>query len=160
MKKTTRILTALAASSALLLGVGSAGAFGGHPGGHPGGHGMDGFGGGHRFERMAEELNLSAEQKTQVEQIMQASRPQMKELRQQLMEKRRALMALARQGYDEAQVTQQAQQVGDLVEQLTVLATRTGAQAYAVLTPEQQAQLEARMQERRERHAQRRADKQ
>lgn len=139
MKTVKRTLTALIAA-ALLPVAGAALA-----------HGPHGLGFGERhIERMAERLELSAEQRSEIEAVLRETRPRLKELGQELREKRRALQEQARSGYQEDVVRQQAAEIGELVEELTVLATRSGAEVYAVLTHEQRAELKTMHEQRRE----------
>ena len=109
---------------------------------------------------LARDLNLTDEQKAQIKRITDAAQESTKALREQL----RALHgdgpeALKDGAFDEAAVRAAAQARANVQVELEVAHARTMSQVFAVLTPEQKAQLAAKRQEyeqrRREREAQR-----
>lgn len=93
----------------------------------------------HNFREMiARELNLTAEQKTQIEQIIESEKTNIKPLVQQLAEHRRQLKALGTDGtFNEAQVRAIAQQQGQTMSEMIVVKERIQSRIFAVLTPEQ-----------------------
>lgn len=120
------------------------------------GFGKRGFGkrGGHAM--MFRGLDLTEEQKTQVQQIRQTSREKIKPIREQMRANRQKLTELSATGsFDQAQVQAIAAQQGNLTAQLIVERESVKSQIFQVLTPEQkakaaeiQAQRKQRMQER------------
>ena len=94
------------------------------------------------FERMMERLNVTPEQRTAVRAIVDQSRPQFRQLRDQMVENHKQLRNLIDQGnYDEAQVQQLAQAEGNLKAQMIVLRTKVQSQIRGVLTDQQREQL-------------------
>ena len=110
-------------------------------GGRGGGFGgRMGFGG-RGFERVAEKLNLTAEQKTQVKMILEESKTRVKPLRDTMRENRKQSENLGTDGtFNEEQVNQLAAQNAETMKQLFVEKEKTKAQIFAVLTPEQRAE--------------------
>jgi protein CpxP len=113
-----------------------------------GGFGHHGRGG----EMMFRALNLTDEQKTQVKQIMEASKSKVEPIREQLKTNREKLEAATANGaFDEAQVTAIANEQAGLASQLIVERERAKSQVFALLTDEQKAkagEMKAKMQER------------
>ena len=96
----------------------------------------------HDLAAWANQLELSDEQRDQIEGIIEAGRPAIEALRDQ--------MAQARQGFrdshvpgsfDEAEATAFAQSQSQLHAQIIVETMRLKSQVFAVLTPEQREQL-------------------
>ncbi len=117
-----------------------------------------GRGFGHRggFGRMAEKLNLTDAQKTQVKQISEASRAKVKPLMETMRANHQKLdEATANGQFDEAKVTAIAQEQAQTSAQLTVEKERVKAQIFQILTPEQQAQAKAFKEQKEERMKQR-----
>jgi periplasmic protein CpxP/Spy len=114
---------------------------------------------------MADYLNLSDAQRTQIRQIMESTRPAMEPLFQQEMQSRKAMMQLIMSNsFDEAKAQTLAQQSASIHEQMEVAHAKAAAQAYQVLTPAQKTQLseflakrEQRMQQHMQEHAQHQA---
>jgi protein CpxP len=138
MKKTTIAILAIAV---LVLGgvfifaqKGNRDRFGGR------GFGGRGFGGG-GFMRMAEKLNLSDEQKTQVKTIMEDSQTRIKPLMEAMRENHKQAQNLGTDGvFNEEQVNQIAGSQSETMKQLFIEKEKTKAQIFAVLTPEQRAE--------------------
>ena len=102
--------------------------------------GRMGFGG-RGFERVAEKLNLTDEQKTQVKSILEESKTRVKPLMESMRENRKQLENLGTDGtFNEEQVNQLAAQNAETMKQLFVEKEKTKAQIFAVLTPEQRAE--------------------
>jgi periplasmic protein CpxP/Spy len=117
------------------------------------GHGMGmGFDGHLGF--LAEKLNLTDEQKTQMHAIMEKEHPTMKPLMQQQRQIDQQLRQYVEGNFDQAKVQALATQKAQIQTQITVEETRTHNQIYQLLTADQKTQLkqmeaehEARMQQ-------------
>lgn len=109
--------------------------------------GDDKFGRGHGgflFGRMAKELNLSDEQKTQIKQIMGAEKEKVQPIFESLKENRQKMEALTADGsFDEAKVKQLADEQGSLNSLLIVEKERTKSQIFQILTAEQREKAKA-----------------
>src|SRR5215204_5809706 len=102
--------------------------------------GFGGFGG-RGFERIAEKLNLSDEQRTQVKTILEDSKTRVKPLMDSLRESRKQAETLGTDGtFNEEQVNQIANSQLETMKQLFIEKEKTKAQIFAVLTPEQRAE--------------------
>ncbi|MDQ2697041.1 MAG: Spy/CpxP family protein refolding chaperone [Pseudomonadota bacterium] len=124
-----------------LLAVASGAAYAGGRDGHEGHHGHHG----HHFsvERMAEKLDLSAEQTAAVRGIVEGARPTFEQYHASLREKRQQLQELARSATaDEAAIRALADEQGDIMANMIVERIRVKNQIRALLTPEQQAEAE------------------
>jgi periplasmic protein CpxP/Spy len=115
--------------------------FGKHGGKHRGGH-----------EFFLRGLDLTDEQKTQIKQIMEASKEKNKAVREQLRANHQKLDEITANGaFDEAQVTAIANQQGALSAQMIVEKERVKSQIFAILSDEQKAkaaQMKDQMKER------------
>jgi Spy/CpxP family protein refolding chaperone len=145
----TRTLSAAALALPLVLGtvLASAGsAKPGHGPGHPG-----------RFlERKLDQLELAPETRAQVQSVLDAAKPAREASREQIHEAHRALRALLEQDpVDEAAVMAQADAVGALMTESRKQELRTMIQVRALLSPDDRAELEQLMRERRGRHGER-----
>jgi periplasmic protein CpxP/Spy len=130
----------------------------GHEGG-PGGF-RGGPGGPGALEHLSRELNLTDEQKAQIKKITEGAEESTKALREQLRSLHESQRDILKDGaFDEAAVRAAAQARANLQVELEVAHARTMSQVFAILTPEQKAQLATRRQEleqkRRERDAER-----
>ena len=116
-----------------------------------GGMKRGGFGG-KGFERIAEKLNLSDEQKAQVKTILEDSKKRIKPLMESLKANHEQIENLGTDGvFNEAQVQQIAAAQAETTKQLVIEKEKTKAQIFAVLTPEQRTQAvqwKAQMKER------------
>jgi len=117
-------------------------------------HGMKGgFGG-----RFAENLNLTDAQKAQMEQISARHRESTKALRQQTPGGRGGASAFLNGGtFDETAVRAAAQARANAHVEMEVARARMMSEMYAVLTPEQKAQLAAQRQQWEQKRQERRA---
>jgi len=98
---------------------------------------------GHRLEMMAEVLDLTDEQRTQIEKIVAAEREAVKPLVRQLREKHKELRAVTKgAAFDEAAVRGLAAGQAGIFTELIVAKARVKSKIFAVLTPEQQAKAE------------------
>lgn len=111
----------------------------------------EGFGkmpfGGRGFERIAEKLNLTDEQKTQVKAILEESKTRIKPLMEAMRENHKQAANLGTDGtFNEEQVNQIANRQSETMKQLFIEKEKTKAQIFAVLTPEQRTEA-AKMKE-------------
>jgi protein CpxP len=105
------------------------------------GFGRRGGFGGRGFARIAEKLNLTDEQKTQVKTILEDSKTRVKPLLETMRESRRQAENLGTDGtFNEEQVNQIAASQSVTLKQLFIEQEKTKAQIFAVLTPEQRAE--------------------
>ena len=113
-------------------------------------HGGRFFGGGpEHIERMAERLGLNQEQREAIRTVVDEARPKFRSIRDSLSEGRTQLHDIAFSGnYDEGQARTLADAQAARMADLIVLRTEVMSRAYAILTPEQQEQLKARMEQR------------
>lgn len=130
----------------LALSIGSILVFAQRGGGNRGGRG------GFLFGRMAKELNLTEEQKTQIKQIMDAEKEKVQPIFEALKENRQKMEELTADGsFDEAKVKALAGEQGTLSSQLIVEKERTKSQIFQILTEEQRQkakQMKAKFEER------------
>ena len=104
-------------------------------------------------------LNLSQAQRDRVFAILHAQAPQLRTQMREARQARQALQQLALAGdLDEAKLQDAAQRASRAGADLAVLRARTQNALYKELTPEQQAQLKARMEHRGHRGGHPRAD--
>lgn len=119
-----------------------------------GGHFGRGFGGrgGFLSGRMAKELNLTEEQKTQIKQIMETEKSKVQPIFESLRENRQKMEELTSDGnFDEAKVKALADEQGGLSALLIIEKERTKSQIFQVLTAEQcekAKQMKEKMRER------------
>jgi protein CpxP len=99
----------------------------------------------HNFgKHMAQELNLTDAQQAQINSIMQAERPKMQPLMQQLRSDKQQIREATKSGaFDEAKVTSLANDEAQVRARLTVERARMQSQIYQVLTPEQRGKAQA-----------------
>jgi periplasmic protein CpxP/Spy len=120
------------------------------------GHGMDmGPGWGEHLRFLAEKLNLTDDQKTQIHSLMQKAHPAMKPLMQQQHQIDEHLRQYIEGNFDQAKVQALAQQKSQVQAQITVAETQLHNQIYQVFTPDQKAQLkqlEAEHEQRMQQH--------
>jgi len=159
MKKSSKLLitSVLVASSLGLVATATAKPFGEGPGCGRGAHymGADYKRGGHEFnvERMAKKLNLTDDQRTQIEAIVEASKQQKNDQRDKMQANREQLRELTQQSpLNEAEVRKVADAQGELKADMIVLRARQRAEINAVLTDEQRAQLEDKRGKKRWNH--------
>jgi len=100
---------------------------------------------GHHMGWIARKLDLSDAQKTQVQALIQAERPNFQPLVQQLAANHQQMLTATRGGtFDEAQVRTLANQQAQTLAQLMVIRERIIAKAYnTVLTPDQKTKADA-----------------
>ena len=130
--------------------------------GEKGDHGMRG--GGMSFGHFGRNLNLTDAQKTQMQQIAERYRASNQAMREQMGAKREGGFDAFKDGtFNEAQVRAAAQARANARVEMEVAHARMMSEMYAVLTPEQKAQLATERQQmeqkRQERRAQREAAK-
>ena len=104
--------------------------------------------GGRGFERIAEKLNLSDEQKAQVKTILEDSKTRVKPLMESMRESHKQAENLGTDGtFNEEQVNQIANAQAETSRQIFIEREKTKARIFAVLTPEQRAEA-AKMKDR------------
>lgn len=110
--------------------------------------------GGWMLKHMTKELNLTADQQSQIKSIMQAERAKTKPLMQQLRQNSQAQNAAITGNFDEGQARAFASKQTQIMSDLIVEKERAKSQIYAVLTPEQRQKAQQLMQERQEKRQQ------
>ncbi|HVF87222.1 MAG TPA: Spy/CpxP family protein refolding chaperone [Pyrinomonadaceae bacterium] len=121
-----------------------------------GGKGMRGMRGGF-LGRFAQNLNLTDAQKEQMQQIAARHRESTKALRQQTHETRGDFGALNGGAFDEAAIRAAAQARANAHVEMEVAQARMMSEMYAVLTPEQKAQIATQRQQWEQKRHERRA---
>lgn len=116
--------------------------------GHGGRHG------GWMLRHMTKELNLTADQQTQIKSIMQAERSKTQPLMQQLRQNEQAQNATITGNFDEEQARTFAGKQTQIMSDLIVERQRAKSQIYAVLTPEQRQKAQQLMQEHQQKRQQ------
>jgi protein CpxP len=117
--------------------------------------GPHGHGPGDLLGMLAHELNLTDAQQAQIKQIGQSFMENMKGLHEQMHKAGDDPFAVLKgQPFDEAAVRAAAQARAAVQVELEVAHARMLSQVYAVLTPEQKAQLAARLQQLEQEHRQ------
>ncbi len=125
-------------------------------------HGHQGKGDGEHFERMAERLELTAEQQEKIQTIMQSSREEGKALHKAAREARKAVREALQQGESEKTVRKLAREAADKKVDLMLHGKQTRDAIDALLTDEQKAKKQAwheSMKERRQEHREMRMEK-
>ncbi len=105
--------------------------------GHGHGFGMEG----HMMGFLAQKLNLTDDQKTQMKAILQKEHPTMKPLHQQEHQVDLQLRQYVEGTFDQAKVAALAAQKAQIQAQLTVEETRVHNELYQLLTADQKTQL-------------------
>lgn len=126
----------------------------GKHGKHRGHHHHHGHGGEFFLERMADKLELTPEQRTSINAVVEKSKPRMAGIREKMGENRKALRELSRDGkIDMARVEALAREKGTLVADMTIERTRMRGDIRAILTDAQREKLkQIREQHRKEHH--------
>ena len=89
-------------------------------------------------EKVAQELGLSEEQKTQAKQIFEDTKTRVEPLMKTMKESREQIKDLGTDGnFDEAKVTEIANNQAETMKQLFIEKEKAKAQLFAILTPEQ-----------------------
>jgi len=101
----------------------------------------------HHLEKLAKELGLSEQQKTQIKEIFKTSRSQNRQLFVDLKAEKRQLRTLIFNGGDEAAIRAESAKVAALQADLAVARGRCAQQVRALLTSDQIAKLKAHLQE-------------
>ena len=107
--------------------------------------------------RVMQELGLTDAQRAQAKEIFQASRKEAQPIRQQLREARQRLAADLKAGAAEGVISQDANAIGNLTAQLTLIHAKSRQQFQSILTAEQKAKIDEMRQNRRGMRGQRRA---
>lgn len=154
MKARTLILTITAAAVIAATGIvfaqqgpgncdgsGPHGRMGGPGGGGFGGHGQHGFL--RMLPRLADKLDLTEDQQTQIQAIVDAGKPEIEALREQAQTARDEFRELYPMGsFDEATFRTHFENQAQYHVEMQLIGANMISQAWAVLTPEQQEELE------------------
>jgi protein CpxP len=100
---------------------------------------------------MTRQLNLTADQQTQIKGILAEEKTKIKPITQQLRQNEQAENANINGSFDETQARAFAGKQAQLMTDLIVEKQRTRSKVYAVLTPEQRQKAQQLMQERQQR---------
>jgi protein CpxP len=107
-----------------------------------------------RIAHLSRALDLSDAQQQQVKALVEAQRPALKGLRQQLVSERQQMLAATQNGqFDEGKVQAIASQQGQTLANLIVARQELQSKIYTLLTPEQRTKFD-QMQQRRLEHMQ------
>ena len=107
------------------------------------GHGMKGERG-FNIERMAEHLELTGEQRSKIESIVEETRPRVKAIREQMRDNRKQLRELAAADtYDKDAVRKLADAQGALKAEMIMLRSEQKSRVRSVLTEEQRNKMQA-----------------
>jgi len=138
MKKFTVVITVVVLMVAFGMSFAAQG-----PGGRRGGGPFGEFGNGAPLlGYIARHLDLTDEQKAEVKKIAEAERAMMQPIHEQMRKNRTALQEATKDGqFNETEVTQLAQEQGQLMAQMIVSRERVKSQVYKILTPEQREKL-------------------
>jgi Spy/CpxP family protein refolding chaperone len=98
----------------------------------------------HTRRPMMANLNLTADQQTQAKAIFQGARQQSQSLKPQLQQQRQAMSAAIKSD-NEAQIDQLTQQNAQLSAQARAIHAKAMAKFYSILTPDQKAKFDQRM---------------
>ncbi len=112
------------------------------------------------MERMTKDLNLTDEQSAKITELMNSGRAEGKADRKRMHEIYESLRSM-RSAFDEAEARKLTDELGQISSRMAYRMASHGAQVYAVLTPEQRTQLDAKMekmQARMEQRGERRGD--
>jgi len=116
--------------------------------------GMHGHGGHGGFHRMLKQLDLTADQRSQVKAIWEKEKPAMQPLMQQMHQNHSAMKALEAGGpFDEAKTRALATQNSQTMIELQVAHARIKSEIMQILTADQKAKL-AQMEANHEAHMQ------
>ncbi len=120
-----------------------------------GGHGPRGaMGGGGMLLRMADKLNLTQDQRTQIKNIADQAKQAVQPFREQLKSEHQALMNSQQPGtFDEAAFRAQFEKDQPIRENIAVIEARARSQAFAVLNQQQRDQLKQMMTQWQQKHA-------
>lgn len=100
-------------------------------------------------DKLAEKLNLTAEQKQEMSQIKTKYEPQMKTLREEMGAEREKLRTMMRNNESTENIRSQNQVISSLGEKMRTLGFESMLEMREVLTPAQRDQFAQLMQERR-----------
>jgi Spy/CpxP family protein refolding chaperone len=105
--------------------------------------GRGGFGYGFLFDKIANELGLSAEQKAQAKQVLEDSKARIEPLMEALKAGHESAKDLGTNGtFDEKAVNALATQQSETMKQIIIEKEKTKAALFAILTPEQRTKAE------------------
>jgi Spy/CpxP family protein refolding chaperone len=98
------------------------------------------------FSRIASDLKLSEEQKSQAKQVLEDSKSRVEPLMQQMDENRKQIKEFGTDGvYNEQKVQEMANTQADLMKQLFIEKEKGKAQLFAILNDEQRERAKQKM---------------
>jgi len=103
-----------------------------------------------RIERMAEQLDLSSQQQSQIEEIFRSSKTQSEVDRNRLIQLKQTIRA-SESDFDAGAVQAAADEIGQITSRMTYQMAEAKYQVHELLTEEQRAKLEQHMAMREER---------
>jgi Spy/CpxP family protein refolding chaperone len=109
----------------------------------------------HRFQRMAQALNLTDAQKEQAKAAFQQARQDAQPIRAQLKQNRQSIADAVKAGKSEAEIRELAGTTGTLAGQLAAIRATTWAKVYATLTPDQRDKADQMREQMKNRFRQR-----
>lgn len=155
-------VSALLAGLALMAGFAFSASADHHRGPGHGGPGMHGMGGDpvRLVERMADRLDLDENQRAEVSNVLEATKPEFEALKARGRANREAMRELDPADPDySAGLSNLAVESGQIVTDGALLFGRVRAEVYSILTPEQIAELEASADRWQERRGRRRGER-
>jgi len=102
---------------------------------------------GSMVDRFAAKLNLTDAQKQQAQSIFTAARQSAQPVRAQIAQDKQALSAAVKSG-SPADIDRISSSMGPLLAQASAIRSKAFAQFYAILTPDQKAQMDQRLDRR------------
>ncbi len=105
--------------------------------------------------RFRDELQLSADQQSQITAVHEASKEAMQNNRKEMREGRKALRKLMKDGFNEQKVREIADRQGQLLSDQIVMRTRNQSQMREILTEEQRGKMKTLLREHRQQHRER-----
>ena len=120
-----------------------------HHRGHGGHHAFGPAGGPPPLVRLVHRLDLTDAQRERIRGVVDSFRTRAREQRDAIAAARNALRELDPERFDEAEVRRLAGQLGTAISELTVMRQELRSRIFAVLEPEQRAELREMLENRR-----------
>lgn len=96
---------------------------------------------GRHMEHMAEQLELTDDQREQWENLHEVHHPRMREIHKEMQEHRKALKEASTNGFNEAEAEAAARQIGALTAEASLLKARMHSEVNEILTEEQREEF-------------------
>lgn len=113
-----------------------------------------------QVDQLAELVGLDDAQKKEIRSIMEDMQGEISELQAEAQELQQELQAQIKPDFDEGQIRDDADKLGDLTGEMTALSTLMQAKVDKVFTEEQRAELKKRMQQMQQQMQQRQMQQQ